>query len=63
MSESTYKKLVSAPKVVPMMSKITEDKQTCPNYLDWNKTVCLYLRSIRMASHLTEDPPIDASKD
>ena len=63
MSESTNKKHVSAPKVVPMISKITKDKLTGPNYLDLSKTACLYLRSIRMASHLIEDPPIDDSKD
>ena len=46
-----------------MMSKITKDKLTGPNYLDWSKIVCLYLRSIRIASHLTEEPPTDDSKD
>ena len=56
MSESADKKPVSAPEVVSMMSKITEDKLTGPNYLDWSKTVCLYLRSIRTASHHTGDP-------
>ena len=63
MSETTNKKLVSTLKVVPMMSKITEDKLTGLNYLDWSKTVHLYLRNIRMANHLTEDPPTDDSKD
>ena len=56
-------KPVSAPEVVPMMSKITEDKLIGLNYLDWSKTVRLYLRSIRMASHLTEDPPTNDLKD
>ena len=32
MSSSTDKKLVSVPEVVLMMSKITEDKLTGPNY-------------------------------
>ena len=63
MSESEDKKPVSAPEVVAMMSKITEDKLTSLNYLDWSKTVYLYLRSIRMASHLTEDPLLDDSND
>ena len=63
MSELTDKKPVSTPKVVLMMSKITEDKLTGPNYLDWSKTVRLYLKSIRKVSHLTEDPPTDDSKD
>ena len=63
MSKSADKKPVSAPEVVSMMSKITEDKLTSANYLDWSKIVRLYLRSIRMASHLTVDPLIDYSKD
>ena len=63
MSESADKKLVLALEVVLIMSKITENKLTGPNYLDWSKAICLYLRSIRIASHLTEDPPTDDSKD
>ena len=31
------KKPVSAPEVVQMMAKITEDKLTGPNYSDWSK--------------------------
>ena len=60
---SKDKKSVSALEVVPMMSKITEDKLTGPNYSDWSKTICLYLWSIRMTSHLDKDPPMDDSKD
>ena len=63
MTDSADKKSVSAPEVVPMMSKITEDKLTGPNYLDWSKTIRLYLRSICMVSYLNEDPPTDDSKD
>ena len=55
MSKSVDKKLVSTPEVVLMMSKITEDKLTRPNYLDWSKTVCFYLRSIHMTSYLIVD--------
>ena len=33
------------------------------NYSDWIKTIRLYLRSIRMTSHLDKDPPTDDSKD
>ena len=63
-SESSKdKKHVSAPEVVPMMSKILEDKLTSPNYSDWSKTIRLYLRSIRMASHLSKDPATSDSKD
>ena len=46
-----------------MMSKITEDKLTGPNYSNWSKTICLYLKSIRMTSHLDKDPPTDDSKE
>ena len=49
--------------VVPMRSKITEDKLTNPNYLDWSKTIHLYLSNIGIASHLDEDPPTNDSKD
>ena len=63
MSDSEDKKLVSAPEVVPMMSKITEDKLTNPDYLDCSKTIRLYLTSIRMANHLDKDPLIDDSKE
>ena len=51
------------PEVVSMMSKITEHKLNGLNYLDWSKTIRLYVRNIRMAAHLTKDPPTDASKE
>ena len=60
---SEDKKPVSTPEVVLMMSKITEDKLTGSNYLDWSKTTRFYLRSIRMTSHLDKDPQTDDSKD
>ena len=60
---SEDKKPISTLEVVSMMSKITEDKLTSPNYSDWSKTIRLYLRSIRMVSHLDKDPPTDDSKD
>ena len=63
MSSLEDKKHVSAPKVVLMMSKITEDKLTSPNYFDWSKTIRLYIKHIRMTSHLTKDPPTDDSKE
>ena len=49
--------------VVPMMSKIMEDKPTGPNYLEWSKTIRIYVRSVRMGGHLTKDPPTDDSKE
>ena len=63
MSSLVDKKHVLAPEVVPMMSKITEDKLIGPNYLDWNKTICLYLRSTRMTNHLDKNPSTDDSKE
>ena len=63
MSTSKDQKPVSAPEVVPMMSKITEDKITDPNYLDWSKTIYLYLRSIRMTSHHDKNSPTDDSQE
>ena len=61
MSSSKDTKPVSAHEVVPMMSKITEDKLIGPNYLDWSKTIRIYLRRIHMASHPTKDPPTEDS--
>ncbi|XP_071912580.1 uncharacterized protein [Coffea arabica] len=48
--------------VVPVMSKITDHKLNNSNYLDWSKTVHLYLRSIDKDNHLTDDPPKDGSR-
>ena len=49
--------------VVPMMSKITKHKLNGLNYLDWSKTIRLYIRSICMATHLTKDPPTNDLKE
>ena len=57
------KKLVVVSDVVSMMSKITDHKLNGLNYLDWNKTIQIYLRSIRMAHHLVKDTPTDDSRD
>ena len=48
--------------VVPIMSKITDYKLSESNYLDWSKTIKLYLRSIEMDDHLIQDPPSDDSE-
>ena len=48
--------------IVPLVSKITEHKLNGINFLDWNNTIELYLLSISMDGHLTDDPPMDASK-
>ena len=72
MSDTTEKKFVVVTndekpalvlEVVPMMSKIREHKLNGLNYLDWSKTICLYVRSIGMATHLTKDPPNDDLKE
>ena len=47
--------------IIPVMSKITEHKLSGPNYLEWSKTIRLYLRSISKDNHLTDNPPIDDS--
>ena len=57
------KKPVAVPKVVLMMSKITEHKLNGLNYLGWSQTIRLYVRSIRMTAHLTKEPPTDDSKE
>ncbi|XP_071933222.1 uncharacterized protein [Coffea arabica] len=48
--------------VVPVMSKIMDHKLNNSNYLDWSKTVRLYLRNIDKDNHLTNDPPKDGSR-
>ena len=49
--------------VVSMMFKIMKHKLNGLNYLDWSKTIRLYVRSIRLAAHFTKDPPTDDSKE
>ena len=63
MSDSQEKKPTPKLEVVPMMSKITEDKLTSPNYLEWSKTFRIYVKSVRMGGRLTKDPPADDSKE
>nr|XP_016479938.1 PREDICTED: uncharacterized protein LOC107801166 [Nicotiana tabacum] len=48
--------------VIPVMSKITENKFMGSNYMDWSKTIRLYLRSIDKENHLVDDPPKDETK-
>lgn len=47
--------------VVPMTTKITKHKLNNTNYLNWSKTVRVYLRSIDKDDHLVDDPPSDAA--
>lgn len=43
--------------VIPTTSKITDHKLNGKNFLDWSKTVRIYLRSIDKDDHLTDEPP------
>ncbi|XP_057991209.1 uncharacterized protein LOC110665835 isoform X5 [Hevea brasiliensis] len=44
------------------MTKIMEHKLNGSNYLEWSKTVRVYLRGIDKDDHLTKDPPIDDTR-
>ena len=63
MSDPNDKKPAVVPQVVLMMSKITEHKLNDLNYLEWSKTIRLYVRSICMVAHITKEPPTDDSKE
>ena len=63
MSSTVDKKPRIVSKVVSMMSRITDHKLHDLNYLDWSKTIWIYLRSIRMANHLVKDPPTNDSRE
>ena len=63
MSSLEDKKPVVTSNVVLMMSKITEHKLNDLDYLDWSKTIQIYVRIISMTAHLKEDPPTDDSKE
>ncbi|KAH6784058.1 hypothetical protein C2S52_009017 [Perilla frutescens var. hirtella] len=58
MADDTPKKVVD---VVPVMTKITEHKLGSSNYLDWRQTIELYLLSVSMDTHMTDDPPSAAA--
>ena len=58
----TDKKPVVMSKVILVMSKITNHKLNGHSYLDWSKTVQLYLRRIDMDNHMVEDSPTDNSR-
>ena len=55
-------KSVTITDVIPVMSKITEHKLNGSNFIDWSKTVRVYLRSIEKDNYLTDDPPADNIK-
>ena len=53
------KKPVDLSDVIPIMSKITDHKLDCTNYLNWRQTIELYLLNIAKNVHLTDDSPKD----
>ena len=55
-------KAVGVPEIMPILSKITDHKLSGSNYLDWSKTIRLFLRSIDKDDHLTDTAPSDESK-
>ncbi|GJZ41481.1 polyprotein [Tanacetum coccineum] len=48
---------------LPIVTRITDIKLDGSNFFAWSKTIRIYLRSIRKASHLKDDPPTDETKD
>ncbi|KAH6767733.1 hypothetical protein C2S52_018716 [Perilla frutescens var. hirtella] len=50
---------VKSVEVVSVMSKITEHMLCSNNYMDWRQTIELYLLSISMDHHISDDPPSD----
>lgn len=52
----------SITEIVPAMSKITDHKLNGTNYLEWSKTIRVYLRSVEKDDHLCEEPPDDETK-
>ena len=55
-------KTVVVTDVIPMLSRVTDQKLNRSNYLEWNNTIKIYLRSIFKDDHLTKDPPTDDDK-
>ena len=62
MAEMAEQKVVGVSEMVPVLSKITDHKLNGSNFLDWSKTIRLFLRSIDKDNHLTDMPPSDESK-
>ena len=42
---------------IPMTAKIMEHKLNSRNYLDWSKTIQVYLRNTEKDNHLIDDLP------
>ena len=52
-------KKVSITKIVRAMPKIIDHELNNTNYLEWSKTITVYLRSVEKDDHLTLKPPDD----
>ena len=48
--------------VILVMTKIMKHKLNGSNYLEWSKTVRIYMHSIDEDDHLTSDPPSDDTR-
>ena len=48
--------------IVLVVSKIIEHKLNESNYIEWSKTIKIYLRSVAKDDHLTEEPPNDNTR-
>ena len=55
-------KFVTITNVIPIMSKITKHKLNGSKFIDWSKTVRVYLRSIEKDNYLIDDPSTDNTK-
>ena len=55
-------KFVTITDMILVMSKITKQKLNWSNFIDWSKTVQVYLRSIEKDNHLTDDPLTDNTR-
>ena len=62
MAEKAEQKVIGVSEMIPVLSKITDHKLNGSNFLDWSKTIRLFLRSIDKDNHLTDMAPSDDSK-
>ena len=49
--------------VLPVVTRLTDNKLNGSNFFEWSKTIRLYLKSMRKASNLTSDPPTGDTLD
>lgn len=48
--------------IIPVLSKITDNKLNGSNYLDWSRKIRAYLRNVKKDDHHIQDPPTDDTK-